>query len=490
MHAIRHWVALESGDATVAWAHAAGAARAARQRLPPVPAVPGDDRRRGAGLVTSWVANNVWETNFPLAQGGEVRFDYAVASAGPGADGRALGIATADALTRPLVGVLGASAAGARRRASASSRHRASRSSCSRRRTAASRCTSSRMPTTRSPCGCRGASCGSIRATTSSCRSGDASLRPAPELPGGRRQVEHGLPPLPRGVLAIDGPAALPWERLLAALPVRRAVDVRDSLPAVGRGRAPHRRRGRRPGVPARLGRVELADLFGELPRVDGDAVVFGPGARARPARRALVRGRAQAARARRGAAWRGAERRPAAGDARNGAAAALRRLAAARPPQAGAPPSHRPLPRLQRPRPPRAPRRRRAPPNAGRRGAPAVPHAADVLSRPVGRAVAPRRARHRDGRAEPRVVVRADRARGLDPGRRPRGRLRAADGGRRRDDPRRRDRRALRPVVPDPLRLPRHARRRPPLDPVPPVARRTRARRSACRTHRTRPTT
>jgi hypothetical protein len=54
--------------------------------------------------------NNVWETNFPLSQGGELRFDYAVASAGSGADGRALGIATADALTRPLLGVLGATA--------------------------------------------------------------------------------------------------------------------------------------------------------------------------------------------------------------------------------------------------------------------------------------------------------------------------------------------------------------------------------------------
>ena len=39
-----------------------------------------------------------------------MRFDYAVASAGPTVDGRALGIATADALTRPLVGVLGATA--------------------------------------------------------------------------------------------------------------------------------------------------------------------------------------------------------------------------------------------------------------------------------------------------------------------------------------------------------------------------------------------
>ena len=40
-----------------------------------------------------------------------MRFDYAVSSSRPAADARALGIATADALTRPLAGVLGATAA-------------------------------------------------------------------------------------------------------------------------------------------------------------------------------------------------------------------------------------------------------------------------------------------------------------------------------------------------------------------------------------------
>ena len=60
--------------------------------------------------MSSWVTNNVWDTNFPPSQGGELRFNYTVASAEPGADARALAIATADALTRPLVGVLGATA--------------------------------------------------------------------------------------------------------------------------------------------------------------------------------------------------------------------------------------------------------------------------------------------------------------------------------------------------------------------------------------------
>jgi hypothetical protein len=77
----------------------------------PYPPYPGTIDGAGGGLVTSWAMNNVWETNFPAAQGGESRFAYAVSSAAPGADARALGIATADALTRPLVGVLGATAA-------------------------------------------------------------------------------------------------------------------------------------------------------------------------------------------------------------------------------------------------------------------------------------------------------------------------------------------------------------------------------------------
>ena len=110
MHAIRHWVALESRDATIAWATLQAPLVQLGNVFLPYPPYPETIDRAGPGLVTSWVANNVWETNFPLAQGGEVHFDYSVASAAPGVDGRTLGIATADALTRPLVGVLGASA--------------------------------------------------------------------------------------------------------------------------------------------------------------------------------------------------------------------------------------------------------------------------------------------------------------------------------------------------------------------------------------------
>jgi hypothetical protein len=113
MHAIRHWIALEGEDSTVAWATLQAPLVQLGNVFLPYPPYPETVDGAGAAMVTSWVMNNVWETNFPLTQGGEVRFDYAVSSAPPGADGRALGIATADALTRPLVGVLGAAATAA-----------------------------------------------------------------------------------------------------------------------------------------------------------------------------------------------------------------------------------------------------------------------------------------------------------------------------------------------------------------------------------------
>ena len=111
MHSIRHWVALEGADATVAWSTLqAPLVQIGNVFLPYAPYPETVDAAR-RGMVVSWVMNNVWETNFPLAQAGEVRFHYAVSSAGSGTDGRTLGIATADSLTRPLVGVLGPSPA-------------------------------------------------------------------------------------------------------------------------------------------------------------------------------------------------------------------------------------------------------------------------------------------------------------------------------------------------------------------------------------------
>ncbi len=92
---------------------------------------------------------------------------------------------------------------------------------------------------------------------------------PAPSYLASGGAVERGLPPLPRGVLAIDGPAALPWERLLASLPVRRVVDVRDSHPQWSEI---ERRTGGATADPVfrRVWDGELADLFDELPHVAG----------------------------------------------------------------------------------------------------------------------------------------------------------------------------------------------------------------------------
>jgi hypothetical protein len=110
---VRHWVALKDAGAAVAWSSLeAGLVELGNihSPYPPYgPTAPGDD----PGLVVSWAMNNVWDTNFPVAQGGETRFAYAVASAEPDADARALAARTAAALTQPLIGILGAFEGGA-----------------------------------------------------------------------------------------------------------------------------------------------------------------------------------------------------------------------------------------------------------------------------------------------------------------------------------------------------------------------------------------
>ena len=89
--------------------HARGAARPARERLPPVPALPCDDRRRGSrpGLLRAIRACSHGTLDGAVP-------DNAVSSSPPAADARSLGIATADALTRPLAGVLEATPRGGR----------------------------------------------------------------------------------------------------------------------------------------------------------------------------------------------------------------------------------------------------------------------------------------------------------------------------------------------------------------------------------------
>jgi Glycosyl hydrolases family 38 N-terminal domain len=107
VHGIRHWVALQDASATVAWSTLEAPLVQLGNVFLPYPPYPPTIDDAGAGLIASWAMNNVWDTNFPAAQGGEAFFSYALASATPGDDARALGIATAAALTQPLIGVLG-----------------------------------------------------------------------------------------------------------------------------------------------------------------------------------------------------------------------------------------------------------------------------------------------------------------------------------------------------------------------------------------------
>ena len=279
--------------------HAAGAARPARQRLPALPALPGDDRRRGAGLVTSWVTNNVWETNFPLTQGGEMRFDYAVASAGPGADGRRSG-------SRPRT------------------RSPARSSACSARRApvpagrvceldapgvevvmlaaVGRRCRGAppvvcRRRGHRAPAGPRAADrAGRLRRRADS---GEPPLRPAPELPGERRPRRARACRRSRAACSRStAPRRSPGNASCSAARPPH-VDVRDSLLPWERGRAPHRRRC--PTTPSSGGSRTASSptSFGELPRVGRRRDRVRPRQRARPARRALVRGHAEAVRTR-----------------------------------------------------------------------------------------------------------------------------------------------------------------------------------------------
>jgi hypothetical protein len=105
VHAIRHWVALQDASATVAWSTLEAPLVQLGNVFLPYPPYPPTIDDAGAGLIASWAMNNVWDTNFPAAQGGETSLSYALASAPPEADARALGIATAAALTQPLIGV-------------------------------------------------------------------------------------------------------------------------------------------------------------------------------------------------------------------------------------------------------------------------------------------------------------------------------------------------------------------------------------------------
>ena len=105
MFAIRHWIALGDDHGSVAWASAeAPLVELGTIALPysPFPStIPAD--RTSPATIYSWAMNNMWDTNFPPSQHGEMLFRYAMSSES-GLDRAHLGILTGETYSAPLVG--------------------------------------------------------------------------------------------------------------------------------------------------------------------------------------------------------------------------------------------------------------------------------------------------------------------------------------------------------------------------------------------------
>lgn len=108
MRAIRHWVVVAGADAAVGWATGeAPLVEFGNIHLPYTPFPESIDRSHvSPGAIFSWVTNNVWDTNFPVQQGGEILFRYAVASGPPTTPAAEVGTLAASGVVRPLIGVL------------------------------------------------------------------------------------------------------------------------------------------------------------------------------------------------------------------------------------------------------------------------------------------------------------------------------------------------------------------------------------------------
>jgi hypothetical protein len=104
--AIRHWTTVESdGSAPIAWATGeAPLLQTGNIHLPYAPFVKSvPDWDQHAATIFSWALNNIWDTNFPPQQGGEMYFRYAVGVGGD--DALALGRDTGASVAHPMIGV-------------------------------------------------------------------------------------------------------------------------------------------------------------------------------------------------------------------------------------------------------------------------------------------------------------------------------------------------------------------------------------------------
>lgn len=107
MRAVRDWVTVSDADHHVAWVtRDAPLVHPQVIALPYVP-FPDSTSPREPGTLYSWVHNNVWDTNFPVQQGFDATFSYAVGvDGGRGLSREGLAVATAGESVHPLVGVV------------------------------------------------------------------------------------------------------------------------------------------------------------------------------------------------------------------------------------------------------------------------------------------------------------------------------------------------------------------------------------------------
>ena len=105
--AIRHAAAVTAPcQPAVAWAtRQAPLVQIGNIHIPYAPFVPTiPPHASHQGTIFSWALNNIWDTNFPPQQGGEMIFEYALAVGGD--DPRDLARATGASISQPLVGII------------------------------------------------------------------------------------------------------------------------------------------------------------------------------------------------------------------------------------------------------------------------------------------------------------------------------------------------------------------------------------------------
>ncbi|MEQ7010458.1 hypothetical protein ABN028_30200 [Actinopolymorpha sp. B17G11] len=109
MHGIRHWVGIREDDYAIVWATLESPlVQFGTIALPYQPFRSTIDAEvPEPSTIYSWVVNNLWDTNFPSQQQGEMTFRYAIAGSSTESV-QALGASTAAGLTDPLVPIVAA----------------------------------------------------------------------------------------------------------------------------------------------------------------------------------------------------------------------------------------------------------------------------------------------------------------------------------------------------------------------------------------------